>query len=100
MNKTHDGYYKCLQYTSEVIRDIDQNMGIGITAYGCSIQNNYDKMGKHDSSYNAACFTTFASQLQALDSQQFGIMSFTGFTDLWDQVGMYSAPFHDGYGYN
>ena len=98
-NKTHDGYYLCLQYLSDQIKAINPNYGIGITAYGCRISNDYSKMGMHDTSENAACFTTFASQLQKLDSNQFGIMSFTGFTDLWDQVGMYSAPFHDGYGW-
>ena len=98
-NKTHDGMYLCLQYLSDQIKAINPKYGIGITAYGCEIQNNYDKMGMHDTSKNAACFSTFASQFQELDSNQYGIMSFTGFTDLWDQVGMYSAPFHDGYGW-
>ncbi len=26
-------------------------------------------------------------------------MSFTGFTDLWDQKGFYSEEYHDGYGW-
>ena len=53
----------------------------------------------NDTSYNAVCFSTFASQFQALNRDQWFIWSFTGFSDLWDQQGYFSAPFHNGYGW-
>ena len=74
-------------------------MQIGSTAYGCVVEGGDHNIGPHDTSYNAACFTTFASQFQQLDSSQYLIMSFTGFSDLWDQQGVFSAPFHNGYGW-
>eukprot|EP01084_Bolivina_argentea_P131613 232281_1 len=99
-NRTHNGFYLCLQHLSDVIKNINKNYGIGITAYGCNDgQGMGDEVGPHDTSNNAAGITTYASQLQQLDNKQFGIMSFTAFTDLWDQPGIDSAPFHNGYGW-
>eukprot|EP01084_Bolivina_argentea_P276706 472204_1 len=100
--KTHNGYFQVLQNLSKTIKAIDKNMGIGLTAYGCTTEpkpKNGKPPGEHDTSYNAACFTTFASQFQQLDSKQFELMSFTGFTDLWDQIGAFSNMFHNGLGW-
>eukprot|EP01084_Bolivina_argentea_P276705 472203_1 len=96
--KTHNGYFQIIQNLSTTIKALDENMGIALSAYGCTIEDEPNP-GPHDTSYNAACFSTFASQFQALNSSQFWIMSFTGFTDLWDQNGVWSAMFHDGYGW-
>ena len=96
--KTHNGYFQIIQNLSAVIKNIDPKLQIGLTAYGCTIEH-VGNPGPHDTSYNAACFTTFASQFQQLDSNQFNIMSFTGFTDLWDQDGSFSGMFHDSYGW-
>eukprot|EP01084_Bolivina_argentea_P254948 428714_1 len=97
-NGIHNSFYLKMKQLSQQIKNVNKNYGIGITAYGCELPK-YGKLGLHDTSYNAACFSTLVSQFQQLDTKQFQIMSFTGFTDLWDQGGMYSSPFHDGYGW-
>eukprot|EP01084_Bolivina_argentea_P276702 472200_1 len=99
---THNGYLGLLQHLQSTIKKVSPTMQIGNTAYGCTIESDSPSghnMGTHDTSYNAACFSTFASQFQVLDRDQWFIWSFTGFTDLWDQQGFLSAPFHNGYGW-
>ena len=95
----HNQFFTSLNDLSSTVKKIDPDWNIHITAYGVSL-GGYGEIGDHDTSNNAAGFVTFASQLQMLDSEQFGIMSFTAFSDLWDQSGVYSQPFHNGYGWS
>ena len=83
ISESHNGFYQCLQNLSASIKGISKYIEIGITASGCSLSGDYKP-------YKSACFMTFAPQFQGLDSKQFKIMSFMGFTDLCDQQGMYS----------
>ena len=67
-------------------------MKSGNTAYGCTVEGSKSTshgIGPHDTSYKAACFTTFVSQFQGLDRNKWFIWSFTVFTDLWDQQGYF-----------
>ena len=96
---THNGYFGLLKHLQETIANVSTKMKIGNTAYGCKIEGPTNGPGPHDTSYNAACFSTFASQFQGLNRDQWFIWSFTGFSDLWDQQGYFSAPFHNGYGW-
>ena len=101
---THNGLLELYLNVSDSIRNVSDNkIKIGITAYGCTVEKTYNhSVGSHDSSYNAACFLTLASQFQELElnnPDQFIIMSFTGFTDIWEQRGILYPEFHNGYGW-
>ena len=76
-SSSHDQFFKLLNDLSSTVKKIDPSWNIHITAYGVSL-GGYGEIGDHDTSNNAAGFITFASQFQMLDSNQFGIMSFTG----------------------
>ena len=98
----HDSYFNMISNLSDVIYNIDKNMQIGITAYGCTVESTTNhSIGPHDTNYNSVCFLTFASQFQKLSRRetQFKIMAFTGPSDLWDQQGVFSNEFHNGYGW-
>ena len=106
-----------MKHLQDTIVNTGAKIKIGNTAYGCTVEKggaDGHGIGPPDTTYNAACLSTFASQFQvciyicyillsfgakftlhkflcvyfsskALNRDPWFIWSFTGFSDLWDQ---------------